>query len=178
MKKLLTLVCALVALSSVSFAQEYKVGDVITINGVEGIVYKAPADDQPGMAWSVYKTTKTEKNGDETIICVNNNWKAANEWCANLGPEWKMPTNEELLEIYKLKSGNVDAEDEQIAKTFKKVCEDKGIKWGLYWSCGVDGESPRQVVNMYSGKVLGIEDPAENKDDEKAYCFVCAIATF
>ena len=77
--------------SQSSYAKTYKVGDYYDANGKQGVVFAVTPDGKHGK-----------------IVGLNNlgrmNWNSAVSACSNLGNGWRLPSKEELLAIYKVKS--------------------------------------------------------------------------
>ena len=104
----------------------YKVGDLYTINGVQGVVFEVDATGKHGKiisvksssydrAWALGAEQKRfigatdvydgEKN--MAVVKRQNNWRSnypAFAWCADLGSGWYLPAKEEMRLIYSLKS--------------------------------------------------------------------------
>ena len=87
MKRFLLTCVALLAFTTTAFA--YKVGDIIMVDGAMGIVYAVTSDGQHGKAVSVMEGHGT--------------WEAAKQWCAQYGRDWRLPSKDELLVIYRKK---------------------------------------------------------------------------
>ena len=84
--------CLLVAIMFVACAkkQPKQVGDIIEINGVEGVIFDVSEDGQHGKALSVVQAYL--------------DWCGANDWYSSLGENWDIATNEELSVVYAKKS--------------------------------------------------------------------------
>lgn len=104
----------------------YKVGDLYTINGVQGVVFEVDASGKHGKiisvkssgydrAWALGAEQKRfigatdvydgEKN--MAVVKRQSNWRSnypAFAWCADLGSGWYLPAKEEMRLIYSLKS--------------------------------------------------------------------------
>ena len=104
----------------------YKVGDLYTINGVQGVVFEVDATGKHGKiisvksssydrAWALGAEQKRfigatdvydgEKN--MAVVKRQSNWRSnypAFAWCADLGSGWYLPAKEEMRLIYSLKS--------------------------------------------------------------------------
>ena len=104
----------------------YKVGDLCTINGVQGVVFEVDASGKHGKiisvkssgydrAWALGAEQKRfigatdvydgEKN--MAVVKRQSNWRSnypAFAWCADLGSGWYLPAKEEMRLIYSLKS--------------------------------------------------------------------------
>ena len=104
----------------------YKVGDLYTINGVQGVVFEVDATGKHGKiisvkssnydrAWALGAEQKRfigatdvydgEKN--MAVVKRQSNWRSnypAFAWCADLGSDWYLPAKEEMRLIYSLKS--------------------------------------------------------------------------
>ena len=86
MKKFLLICVALLTFTTTAFA--YKIGDIIVVGGEMGIVYAVTTDGQHGKVVSVTNSG-------------HGNWDRANQWCAQYGKGWRMPSSSELNVIYK-----------------------------------------------------------------------------
>lgn len=77
--------------SQSSYPKTYKVGDYYDANGKQGVVFVVSPDGKRGK-----------------IVGLNNlgemDWYSAVSACRNLGNGWRLPSREELLAIYKVKS--------------------------------------------------------------------------
>ena len=69
----------------------YKVGDLYDVNGKQGIVYVVTPDGKHGKIVSL------------TMSPQRLTWSSAKSWCNNLGSGWRLPTEDELLAICKVK---------------------------------------------------------------------------
>lgn len=67
-----------------------KVGNVVSMNGVSGMVIYLDSSGQHGLLMSLKQT--------------RNNWSGANSWCNSLGKGWHLPNKEELGALYVNKS--------------------------------------------------------------------------
>lgn len=104
----------------------YKIGDVVRINGVEGIVFEVADGGRHGKAVSVmqsYKWYSWSADDDEQkrLIGADNEYNGAYNmakvqqvadwrykypafaWCADLGEGWYLPAKAELVAIYRNK---------------------------------------------------------------------------
>jgi hypothetical protein len=104
----------------------YKVGDLCTINGVQGVVFEVDATGKHGKiisvkssgydrAWALGAEQKRfigatdEYDGEKNMEVVKrqSNWRSnypAFAWCADLGSGWYLPAKDEMRLIYSLKS--------------------------------------------------------------------------
>ena len=108
-----------------------KVGDIITVNGAEGVVFEVSADGQHGLVMSVLE-------GDRR-------WVKAGEWCSQYGEGWRLPSVKELKTIY---------EDRDVLNLalLAKGCQTLGQ--GLYWSSEQAEPERAWYVWMYDGDTL------------------------
>ena len=97
----------------------YKVGDILTRNGVEGIVFYVGSEGTKimsvkggGGAWSTQKATTGAtdwSNGANNMAKIQkiSGWEnkyPAFKWCADLGEGWYLPALGELIKMYNQKS--------------------------------------------------------------------------
>ena len=75
---------------AVTTQNTYKVGDYYNVDGKEGVVFEVTSDGRHGKIISRNET--------------RSNWEGAKSWCASLGSGWRLPTEEELQTIYRVKS--------------------------------------------------------------------------
>ena len=107
----------------------YKIGDVMTVNGVKGVVFEVTEDGEHGK-----------------VLCANQapnymSWGEAKTWCSNLGSGWYLPTKEELLLIYQNKA----ALNSTLATIGGKI-----ISYYWYWSSTVfDSDCAWNVLMSY-----------------------------
>ena len=93
----------------------YNLGDVVTIDGVKGVVFykddvvtKIVSVDEVHLAWSTeYIATNAIDLCDGAINMATikeiDGWEEkypAFKWCADYGKDWYLPAQSELLEIY------------------------------------------------------------------------------
>lgn len=90
MKKILLLITALLAISTLS-AQNYKVGDIYNVNGKKGVVFEVSEDGKLG------KIISTELVSDKMT------WGKAMEWGSQLNDGWYLPSYEELMALLKVR---------------------------------------------------------------------------
>lgn len=83
-----------ISATSTSYVQQektWKVGDLYDINGKQGVVYVVTPDGKHGKMVSI--------NQAPSLMT----WSDAKSWCSSLGSGWRLPTDEELIVIYKNK---------------------------------------------------------------------------
>lgn len=147
-------------------SQNYKIGYVIMVNGVEGVVFEATEGGKHGKIVSVKQSSNVlqwssdsyeqkrfisihnEYNGADNMAKVKQieNWQykyPAFAWCADLGEGWYLPATSELLAIYRNKD------------LIQKVISSRnGKSLSYYWSsteCEYQyplGEVCAWIVNM------------------------------
>ena len=71
--------------SQQSTSQTYEVGDVLTINGVKGVIFEVSDGGRHGKIMS-----------SQEIFC---NWNRAKSWSVGLGTNWRLPSVDEMLTI-------------------------------------------------------------------------------
>lgn len=77
--------------SQSSYSKTYKVGDYYDANGKQGVVFVVTPDGKRGKIVSLNSLGKMP-------------WENAIAACRNLGNGWRLPSKEDLLAIYKVKS--------------------------------------------------------------------------
>ena len=106
-----------------------QVGDIITINDAEGIVYEVSADGLHGMAMSVLQAEYP--------------WDRADDWCYEYGSGWRLPNANELIAIY----ANKDILNSALSAKGYQTIND-----GWYWTYK-ETDSTRAVgVEMEGGR--------------------------
>ena len=105
-----------------------KVGDIITVNGAEGVVFEVDADGQHGKVMSV-STTK----------CA---WSKAKVWSSRYGNDWRLPSVKELKTIYE----NRDVLNSALSA---KGCQT--LRNSSHWASKEFSEGRAWVVDMYNG---------------------------
>ena len=132
MKKIICCLLVAVMLSAcggeTKNGDEKRVGDVIMVNGELGVVFDVTANGRHGKVMSVSETK-----------C---NWNDAKDWCVSFGPAWRLPTKDELKEIYR----NKDAINSVLSANDYTTLMDT-----LYWSSGIISESFVWYVSMRDG---------------------------
>lgn len=92
------------------------------------------------------------KNNSQYLELADNdlnavyNWTMAKQACEGLGPDWRLPTIDELKEIYAAKKHSNFAQ------------------WGYccYWSCSESDEMNVKVLDGIDGSILNLPKDAEN----------------
>ena len=111
--------------SQSSYAKTYKVGDYYDANGKQGVVFAVTPDGKHGK-----------------IVGLNNlgkmDWYSAVSACRNLGNGWRLPSKEELLAIYKVKS--------TLNSTLAAVGDELPEDW--YWSSTESDSGCAWLVGM------------------------------
>jgi hypothetical protein len=101
--------------TTLDVAPKYKIGDIMTVNGVKGVVFqtspvvKIVSVKEGYTEWGKYgvTTNATDKdNGKANMAKIKSisGWETkypAFKWCANLGDGWYLPALNELKAIYK-----------------------------------------------------------------------------
>lgn len=110
-------------------AKTYKVGDFYDENGKQGIVFMASNDGKHGKILSRGQTYT--------------DWDTGKSWCEQMGDGWRLPTNEELLELRTLKDNEVFNDG--------MLSADEGISWSSYYWTNQASGNKAWIVNMYNG---------------------------
>lgn len=139
----------------------YRIGDIIRINGAEGVVFEVTDGGKHGKVISVREAenlnwasndsdghlidTNNEHNGAYNMAIVKQipGWRnkyPAFRWCADLGEEWYLPAKMELMEMIKnrvivnnaLKSINAGFPDSGVH--WSSTEHGKYLVWGAYAS--------------------------------------------
>lgn len=133
--------------SQSSYSQTYKVGDYYDANGKQGVVFVVTPDGKHGK-----------------IVGLNNlrnmTWNSAVSACRNLGNGWRLPSDDELLAIYKVKS--------TLDSTLAAVGD--GLPEGYHWSSIEFGSNYAWRVCMSSGTTY--------YDPKNYYYYVRAVSAF
>ncbi len=133
--------------SQSSYSQTYKVGDYYDANGKQGVVFAVTPDGKHGK-----------------IVGLNNlgnmTWNSAVSACRNLGNGWRLPSEDELLAIYKVKS--------TLDSTLAAVGD--GLPEGYHWSSIEGGSDYAWRVHMFSGTTY--------YDPKNYYYYVRAVSAF
>lgn len=159
----------------------YKIGDVVSKNGVVSVVFEVTDDGKHGKMVCakelVCANWSSDANEQKRLIGTNNengmsnmsvvkqidNWQSkypAFALCADLGEGWYLPAKEELL----LLNGNIRI----INKSLQAIKAPKLNKW--YWSSTEASEFCAWFVNMDGGGTYYF-----NKGD---YYYVRAVSAF
>lgn len=132
--------------------ENYAVGDLVTTDGVVGIVYYTSDDivrimsvEETTAQWSTYPCN-TYFNGLRKMgrIKLYENWEErfpAFKWCADLGDNWYLPTYNELCAIYEIKD------------TLNATLSANGyeILSGCYWSSTEHNDNYAYGLNFSNG---------------------------
>jgi hypothetical protein len=135
MKKLLVLIAALFAVSTLS-AQTYKVGDLYDVDGKKGVVFEVSEDGQHG-----------------TIIALTQpeglmSWYKAMEYGSQLKDGWYIPSHKELLALFSVR----EVVDEKLQEVGEKLSYHD---WKFYWSTTEFNEKCMWIVCMKTGSTCG-----------------------
>ncbi len=159
----------------------YKIGDVVSKNGVVGVVFEVTDDGKHGKMvcakeldctnWS--SDTNEQKrliganseNGMSNMSVVKqiDNWQSkypAFALCADLGEGWYLPAKEDLLSL------NRNARI--INKSLQAIKAPKLTKW--YWSSTEASAFCAWFVDVYDGDTIDL--------DKSDPCFVRAVSAF
>lgn len=107
----------------------YKIGDYYDNNNRQGVVFAVTPDGKHGKMVSINQAPE------------NKNWSGAKSWCSSLGSGWRLPTEEELLAIYR----NKDALNAVLAAVGDEI---PGY-W--HWSSMETSSKNAVNINMYNG---------------------------
>jgi len=129
MKRFFILICTLFVVVAASAQHSRKIGDIITINGRQGIVFSTSADGKHGKVLSIDRTSLK--------------WDDCNAWCAHLGKGWRLPTKNELKEVY--------ANKDIIEAAFVAAGLQTFSEYERYWSSDVVFEINAWTVRMDDG---------------------------
>lgn len=133
--------------SQSSYSKTYKVGDYYDANGKQGVVFVVTPDGKRGKIVSLNSLGKMP-------------WENAIAACRNLGNGWRLPSKEDLLAIYKVKS--------TLNSTLAAVGDELSSTW--YWSSTEYSSGCAWLVHMRNG------DPGY---DRKPYdYYVRAVSAF
>jgi hypothetical protein len=130
MKKLLILIAALFAVSTLS-AQTYKVGDYYDVDGKKGVVFDVSEDGKHGLIIDL-----TEPTSAESI-----SWYKAMEWSKGLKDGWYIPSLDELITLVKV-CRVVDAKLKEVGT---------GLTWRpytFYWASTEFGADFAWIVSL------------------------------
>lgn len=115
--------------SQSSYSQTYKVGDYYDANGKQGVVFVVTPDGKHGKIVGLNDLGKMDE------------WNSIVSACRNLGNGWRLPSKEELLAIYKVKS--------TLDSTLAAVGDELSKYW--YWSSTEYSSDCAWVVGMHNG---------------------------
>ena len=125
-----------------------QIGDMVKVNGQLGIVFELTPDCRHGKVMSANQ-----------ISC---DWYDARIWCSNLGKDWRLPTQKELLAVYKNK------------KVVNSVLEANYFrpipKYSWYWTSETFYDEDAWLIFMFGG-----DAPMFNKNEKHN---VLAVACF
>lgn len=120
--------------SQSSYSKTYKVGDYYDANGKQGVVFVVTPDGRRG---------KIVGLNDLGIM----DWNSAVSACCNLGNGWRLPSEDELLAIYKVKS--------TLDSTLAAVGDELSFAW--HWSSIECGSDCAWFVDLSNGDTLYID---------------------
>ena len=139
-------------------AKNYRIGDIVTVNGVKGIVFqispvvKVVSVSEITAQWSTENFITGATNVDDgsvnmTKIKAIYGWESkypAFKWCADLGDGWYLPSYNEVKAIYNQKNA-----------LNSTVLADGLLKFsaGYYWSSTECNDGSAYLANFSSGIV-------------------------
>ena len=105
-----------------------RIGDVVFVNGAQGVVFSVTPDGQHGKVVSVLETKES--------------WDRAKNWCAQYGNGWRLPSRSEL---YAIRKNSVDISD-----ALRYDCKGRRDEFHLdfHWS------SEEEPYVTYTGRVV------------------------
>ena len=95
-----------------------RVGDIVFVNGAQGVVFSVTPGGQHGKVVSVLETRES--------------WDRAKKWCAQLGNGWRLPSKSEL---YAIRKNSLDISD---AILFKCKGRRDEFHYDFHWSSEED----------------------------------------
>ena len=128
MKKIILTLISMVVFSA-SVNAQYKLGQIIELDGVKGMVFKLDADGNHGLAFTIKKCEESwladntakfetgafyEDDGEKNLKKIEEYIKEANQqwddfpyfkWCKDLGPGWYPPAKDEALKLVSFING-------------------------------------------------------------------------
>lgn len=135
MKKILLLITALLAISTLS-AQNYKVGDIYDVDGKRGVVFDVSQDGKHG-----------------TIVALTQpkelmTWDKAMEYGKTLKDGWYIPSHKELLALLSVR----DVVNERLQEVGQKLTMHSSY---FYWSTTEFDKDCVWIVCMQTGSSGG-----------------------
>ena len=139
---------------------EYNIGDVVTIGGVQGVVFQVTPSVkilsvvESTEVWSKQRNSTNATNMDDgsknmSVIKSYSGWESqypAFKWCADLGSGWYMPANDELKAIF---NHRTTINTRLSANGFTTL----GAGW--YWSSTESSINGAHTVDLSTGSVAG-----------------------
>ena len=105
-----------------------RIGDIVFVNGAQGVVFSVTPDGQHGKVVSVLETSGS--------------WDYAKNWCVQYGNGWRLPSKSEL---YAIRKNNTDISD---AILFKCKGRRDEFHYDYHWS------SEEEPCVTYTGRVV------------------------
>ena len=145
---------------TVHSVKTYKVGDYYDDGKKQGVVFEVSDDGKHGkivslnvttLRWcsklvskSIGVTSKSDGQSNTDIVMSRSNYKSypAFAWCREQGEDWYLPSQNELLSLYRVKN--------QINKLLRDRCKEM-INANWYWSSTEDGSICAWGVYMRNG---------------------------
>ena len=184
--------------SGIAPEREYKVGDVITINGSKGMVYAITTDrqnitwvylfsmDEAYLQWStenVWCNCGSDKGAwntydpfdprysyaDGGVRDINN--YPAFKWCMEHGEDWFLPSSKELNMMWDILSGGTHLFDSESMTTFNNLIQSKGgepFSKDYYWSSNETCEDMVELVAFMHDSVVCLEPYKTNYFNTRA----------
>lgn len=149
MKKTILTLIGLIAMA-ISAQAQHKLGDIIELDGVKGMVFKVDANGEHGLAfclkkckesWLADKTAKYETaafyedDGEKNLKKIEEYIKEQNQqwddfpyfkWCKELGPGWYPPAKDEAMDLINFVTGDGLKYHHKTCKKWSKILEDAG----------------------------------------------------
>ncbi len=145
---------------TVHSVKTYKVGDYYDDGKKQGVVFEVSDDGKHGkiislnvtaLRWcsklvskSIGVTSESDGQSNTDIVMSRSNYKKypAFAWCREQGEDWYLPSQNELLSLYRVKN--------QINKLLRDRCKEM-INGNMYWSSTEDGSICAWGVYMRNG---------------------------
>lgn len=131
-------------------AGEYALGDLYDKDGVQGVVFRVPTEDKPGLIISLTESRQIWSSVNEYINCgfakgefncemiyMQENWEEnypAAKWCYDLGEGWFLPSDDEVAEFWLAFNGALNGDNKDVQEKFNSKFTDKIVVGNVYWT--------------------------------------------
>lgn len=131
-------------------AGNYAIGDLYDKDGVQGVVFRVPTAEKPGLIISLTESQQAWSNENVWVNCgfakgefncemiyMQENWEEkypAAKWCYDLGDGWFLPSDSEFAEFWLAFNGALNGDNKDKQEIFNSKFTDEIFVGNTYWT--------------------------------------------